>query len=298
MNQEEIEKYKQAGQIAQKIRKFARTYIKPGMPIVEIAKTIQDKIEKLGAICAFPVNLSIDDLAAHFHPAPDDETKASGLLKVDIGISVDGYIADTALSLDLTEDNKHKDIIEATDLALKNAIDLLEKDPTLHEIGDTIQKTIESKGFSAVTNLSGHSIERNNIHAGITVPNYGNNNENKLPPGVYAIEPFATTGEGTVYNGDSGHTYDIINQKTPRSPKAREIYNFVLKKYKTLPFSLRELQEKFGPMTKLALKELENQEIIKEYAKLIEKSHHPVTQSEHTIIITDDREIIVTTREE
>lgn len=300
MNQDELEKYKQAGEIAQKIRKFAKSYIKAGMMIVEIAKTVQDKIEELGAISAFPVNLSIDDLAAHFHPAQDDKTIAFGLLKVDFGISLDGYIADTALTIDLTPDNKYKKLIESSEQALESVIELLPKNPTIHEIGLTIQETIKLKGFSPITNLSGHSIKQYNIHAGTTIPNYGNNNNNKLEPGVYAIEPFATTGEGRIYEGKSGNIYSIINEKMPRSQKAREIFSFVMKKYKTLPFSLREIQEKFGLMARISLKELENQGIIKTYNQLIEKSHSPVTQSEHTVIITENngkREVIVTTKE-
>ena len=298
MDQKEIEKYKKAGLIAQKIRKFVKEYIKPDMLLIEIAKIIHDKIEDEGAISAFPVNLSIDDLAAHYHPAQDDETKASGLLKIDFGISVNGYIADTALSLDLTPDNKHKELIKSSEQALENAINLLSSNPTIHEIGLKIQETIEAKGFSPIINLSGHSIDKYNVHAGITIPNYGNNNTNKLEPGTYAIEPFATTGEGKIYEGPSGNIYSIINPKMPRSPKAREIFEYVMDKYRTLPFSLREIQEKFGAMARLSLKELENQDIIRSYGQLIEKAHGPVAQSEHTIIITDDREIIVTTRED
>ena len=297
MTPEEIEKYKEAGFIAQKIRKFVKEYIKPDMLLIEIAKTIHDKIEDEGAISAFPVNLSIDDLAAHYHPAPGDETKASGLLKVDFGISVNGYIADTALSIDLTPNSKYKELIESSEKALENAIELLKENPTIHEIGQKIQETIEAKGFSPIVNLSGHSIDQYNVHAGITIPNYGNNNTNKLLAGVYAIEPFATSGEGKIYEGNSGNIYSITNPKMPRSQKAREIFEYVMDKYKTLPFSLREIQEKFGPMARLSLKELENQDIIRSYGQLIEKAHGPVAQSEHTIIITDNRNIIVTTRE-
>jgi len=301
MNTEELAKYKEAGKIAGKIKKFVKEYVKPGMKLIDIAKKIHEKIEGENAIPAFPVNLSIDDIAAHFHPALDDDTEARGLLKVDFGISVDGYIADTAITLDLTPDNKYKKLIEASDLALEKAIEILNKNPTIHEIGLVINETISSKGFSAITNLSGHSIDRYKVHAGITIPNYGNNNNNKLKPGVYAIEPFATIGEGRIYEGASGNIYSIITEKTPRSQKAREIFNYVLKKYNTLPFSLREIQEKFGLMARISLKELESQGIIKSYNQLIEKTHKPVSQSEHTVIILDDennkREVIVTTRE-
>ena len=299
MNQQEIEKYKQAGKIAGEIRKFIRTYVKPGIPIKEIAKTIQDKIEKAGAIAAFPPTVSIDNIAAHYSPAPDEETKASGAIKLDFGVCVDGYVADTALTLDLTEDKKHQPLIDASQEALDKVLKLIESNPTLHEIGKTVQETVESKGFSPIVNLSGHSLDQWKVHAGITIPNYGNNNENKLTPGAYAIEPFATDGEGKIYQGNSGHVYEITNEsKNPRSPKAREILNFVKEKYKTLPFSLSEIQEKFGPMSKLALRELEQQEIIHLHAALIEKANGIVAQSEHTILILEDGEVIVTTLEE
>ena len=186
MEKEELAKYIEAGKIAVKIKKFIKGYIKPNMKLIDIAITIHKEIEKY-ALPAFPVNLSIDGIAAHFHPVLEDNTKADGLLKVDFGISVDGYIADTAISLDLTPDNKHKKLIESSELALNKAIEILKENPSIHEIGSTIQKTIESKGFSPITNLSGHSIEKYEVHAGLTIPNYGNNNSNKLKAGVYAI---------------------------------------------------------------------------------------------------------------
>ena len=298
MTPKEIEKYKQAGKIAGNIRKFIRGYVKEGILLTEIAKTIQEKIEEAGAIAAFPPTLSIDDIAAHHHPAPDETTKASGIIKVDFGVCVDGYIADTAITLDLTKDNRHKELIEASQLALDNVIKLLKENPTIHEIGKLVQETIESKGFSPIVNLSGHSLGLWNVHAGITIPNYANDNHKHLEPGAYAIEPFATDGEGKIYQGDSGNIYEIINDKNPRSPKAREILSYVREKYKTLPFGLIEIIEKFGPMAKLALRELEQQDIIRLHSTLVEKSNGLVAQSEHTVLILEGGEIIITTKEE
>jgi methionyl aminopeptidase len=296
-NTMELKSYKQAGEIAQKIRKYAREIVKPDVLLIEIAQKIHKKIEELGGEPAFPVNLSIDDIAAHYHPTLDDKTKASGLIKIDIGIHIKGFIADTALTIDLTPKNEHKLLIEASDQALKNALTILSKDPSLHEIGEKIQETIEEKGFSPIVNLSGHSLDEYQIHAGITIPNYANNNPYQLEPGAYAIEPFVTTGEGKIYEGPPGNIYAIMNPKTPRSPTARKILEYAFEKYKTLPFSLREIQEKFGPMSRIAMRELEQQDIVHSYPQLIEKSHKPVSQSEHTFIKTEDDEIIVTTRE-
>jgi len=297
MDQEEIEKYKVAGKIAGDLKKFLRGYVKEGMLLTEIAKKIQEKIENSGAIAAFPPTLSIDAVAAHNHPAPNDKTKTSGLIKIDLGVCIDGYIADTAITLDLTKDNQHKELIEASKLALENAIKLLDENPTINEIGKTVQETIEDKGFSPIVNLSGHSLGQWKVHAGTTIPNYANSNANKLAPGAYAIEPFATTGEGKIQTGNPGNIYELTNPKNPRSPKAREILEYVQKKYKTLPFGLIEIQEKFGPMAKLGLRELEQQDIIHSHSQLVEKANGFVAQSEHTVLITDDREIIITTLE-
>lgn len=298
MNKQELEDYKKAGKIAAEVKDYARKLIKPGMPLLEIAQKIEKEIKKLGGELAFPINLSIDDIAAHYNPSLEDETKASGLLKIDIGVHIKGFIADTAFSLDLTKDNEHKELIEASEQALNEALKLLEKNSnqTLNNIGAAIQKAIEKKGFSPVINLSGHSLDQHNLHAGITIPNYANNNINKLKPGAYAIEPFATTGQGKIYEGQSSNIFSVIEPKNPRSPAARKVLGHIWKKYRLLPFSLREIQEKFGNSARIALRELEQAGIIKNYKQLIEKSHKPVSQAEHTIIITKDGKVVVTTK--
>ncbi len=295
MEEKEIKDYKQAGEIAKKVIAYAKELIKPNMPLLEIAQKIHKKINELGAEPAFPVNLSINEIAAHYHPTLEDDTKASGLLKVDIGIHINGFIADTAFSLDLTSDNKYKELIKASEQALENSLKILNKNPTLHQIGEAIQESIESKGFSPIVNLSGHELAQYKVHAGITIPNYANNNENKIEKGAYAIEPFATTGQGQVYEGGTSNIYSVIKPKNTRSPISRKILDYVWEKYQTLPFSLREIQEKFGPMTRLGIKELEQAGVLHNFPQLIEKSHKPVSQAEHTFIKTN-KGIIITTQ--
>lgn len=297
MQKQELSDYQQAGEMAKKVVAYAKEIIKPGMLLLEIAQKIHNKIEELKAIPAFPVNLSIDDVAAHYHPTLEDETTAKGLLKVDIGIAVKGYIADTAFSLDLTKNNEHKELIKASEKALENALKLIKEKPnsSLHEIGKEIQVTTENQGFQSVVNLSGHSLNQYDLHSGITIPNYGNNNENKLEDGAYAIEPFATSGQGMIYEGPTSNIFQIIELKKPRSESAREILDYIFKKYKNLPFSLREIQEKFKNKARIGLRELEQGGIIKNFPQLIEKSHKPVSQAEHTFIKNKEK-IIITTR--
>lgn len=298
-SEKEFSDYIKAGKIAIEVKKYAKEIIKEGMLLLDIAKKIENKIHDLGGELAFPVNLSIDDIAAHYHPSIDDETKASGILKVDIGIHINGSVADSSFSLDLTKENKYKELIKASEEALNSAITLLKKNPdsSLNDIGLSIQSAIQKKGFSPIINLSGHSLKKYILHAGITIPNYANGSNKILESGAYAIEPFATIGEGKVYEGPQSNIYKIISFKTPRSKIAREILEYVNKKYKTLPLSLREMQEKFGSIARLAMKELEQQKICHNFPQLIEISHKPVSQAEHTIIKTSDGKILVTTQD-
>ena len=288
------EKIIQAGKISAEVKKYARSIIKKDMPLIEIANKIDAKIEELGAKPAFPVNLSINEIAAHYTPSHDDLTLAHGILKVDVGIHVNGWIADTAFSLDLDDDEENKKLIKSAEEALANALQIAVKGVSLSEIGKTIQKTIESYGFSPIINLSGHSIERYEIHAGETIPNIEDKRDFPLKEGQYAIEPFATFGNGKVYDGPDSGIYQLISEKNVRSPITREILKFIIKDYKTLPFCSRWLVKKFGTKTLFGLKQLQENGNLHHFSQLIESSRKKVAQAEHTIIVEKDQTIITT----
>lgn len=294
MQSKELENYKKAGKIAKQVKDFAKKLIKPGMPLLEIANKIEAEIEKLGGKCAFPVNLGINDMSAHFTPSSIDESTAEGLLKVDIGVHVNGYIADTAFSLDLTKNQEYKKLIEASQQALENAVKKIKKGISLSEIGSIIQETIVKAGFSPIRNLSGHQLGDFLVHAGLTIPSYENNNPTELDEGAYAIEPFATAGTGLVYDGGKSGIYRLEKEAGVRDKTAREVYNFILENYKTLPFCERWITKQFGSRSRLALIFLENSGILHHYAQLVEKSHQPVSQAEHTIIIHKEKVEVTT----
>ena len=294
MEKSELEDYRKAGKIAAEVVKFAKQLVKPSMALLDIAEKIEAKIEALGGKCAFPVNLAINEIAAHSTPSSDDETEASGLLKVDIGVHVNGAIADTAFSLDLSEKSEYKKLIEASEKALDNATNKIKKSITLSEVGSVIQNTITEFGFSPIRNLSGHQLGEYLVHAGITIPNCENNTLTKIEEGAYAIEPFATTGAGIVYDGGKSGIYRLEKEAGVRDAGARKIYQFILDEYKTLPFCERWLTKKFGSRTRIALIFLEKAGILHQYAQLIEKSHAPVSQAEHTILIIKDKTEVTT----
>jgi len=245
MNIEQKQKTIKAGEIAKKVKIFAKEIIKKGVLLLEIAEKIEDKIYELGGKPAFPINLSMDEIAAHYTPSHNDETKAHGLLKIDIGVHIDGYIADTAFSMDLENSEENQKLILSSKQALENVENKISSNSTLSEIGRIIETTINEKGFNPIINLSGHSIQQYNLHAGISVPNIDNKSNLALNSGIFAIEPFATAGSGKVKDGKPSGIYQVQILRNPRSELAREILNYITEEYNTLPFCSRWLVKKF-----------------------------------------------------
>ena len=300
-NQTDEQKILLAGKIASEVKEYAKKIIKKDMLLLEIAEKIENKIIELGGKPAFPVNLSINEIAAHYTPNHDDKTLAHGLLKLDLGVHIDGWIADTAISFDLENSELNKKLIQASKDALENAIKFISKKIekkeilTTGEIGKTIQETIESSGFLPIINLSGHQIEQNNLHAGLTIPNINNKSTEIILPGLYAIEPFVTNGNGKIRDGKSSGIYMLTNPRTPRMPIAREVLEYIREKYQTLPFCSRWLVKKFGMNVMFALKQLEENGSLHQFPQLVESSNSKVAQTEHTILINEKGEVIVTT---
>ena len=153
-----------AGEISSKIRDYAKSIIKKDVPLLEIAEKIESKIIDLGGKPAFPVNLSIDEIAAHYTPEKDDKTLANGLLKIDFGVNLDGNLSDTAFSVDLENSEENKKLIIASEEALKEAIKITNSKTPLNDIGKKIQEIIEKKGLYPIVNLSGHEISDYDLH--------------------------------------------------------------------------------------------------------------------------------------
>jgi methionyl aminopeptidase len=282
-----------AGKIASDVKKYARTIIKKDVPLLEIAEKIESKIIKLKGKPAFPTNLSINEIAAHYTPSHDEKTKAHGLLKIDLGVHIEGWIADTAFSIDLENSPENQKLISASEEALENAIKIFKQEVNLEEVGKIIQETIEEKGFESIINLSGHSMEKYDLHAGITIPNIKNKVNYILEKGLYAIEPFATNGSGRVHDSKPSGIYMLNSEKNVRSPIAREILKYITKNYQTLPFCSRWLVKEFGTKALFGLRQLEENKNIHQFPQLIEAEKGKVAQTEQTILIGD--EIIVTT---
>jgi methionyl aminopeptidase len=162
------------------------------------------------------------------------------------------------------------------------------------EIGNTISKTMESDGFSPVINLSGHSMQQYELHSGITIPNINDGKNIKLKDGLYALEPFATTGSGKVHEGKPSGIYELRETKNIRNPISREILEFIKKEYNTLPFCSRWLVKKFGTRALFGLKQLEDNGNLHHFPQLVEVQGSRVSQAEHTVLISGDKVTVTT----
>ena len=293
MNDQVYKNYKLAGKIAAEAREYGAKLIKPGVTFLEVANKIESKIEKDGADLAFPVNISINEIAAHYSPKNNDTLafKEGDVVKLDLGSHVDGYIADTAVTVEVGT-NKYGDMIKASSDALDAAIDTIKAGINLIEIGKIVQETITSYGFNPIENLTGHKMERYVLHAGMSVPNVPQFLQKGTPKigDVLAIEPFATNGAGHVISGNGSNIYlckDTFNSRLIRNNAAKNLYGKMKNKFKTLPFAQR-WAEKLISNSEMTLRKLTFLGLVKQYPQLIDAKKGIVTQKEHTVILTED----------
>ena len=302
MSNDWIESYIKAGKAVKAAKKLAAKLIEPGVLFLDVANKCEEEILNQSCELSFPINMSLDEIAAHYSPPIDDSTIVpnKGLLKIDIGSHYDGYIADSAITININNDEKLQNIIDAAQEALEAAIEIFKPGTKLYELGDVIAKKIKNRGLEPIYNLGGHELKRYNLHAGPFIPNYKAISHNQvLKPGdAYACEPFATSGNGIVENGTKSYIY--------RFNKAKKGLPFIEKNYmdqinkltKKLPFSPR-LLEKYNTIPKNKIQRtidvFVRKKILDHYPILIEKTKKPVAQQEHTIIIDMDGNTIVTT---
>ncbi|MFC1801625.1 type II methionyl aminopeptidase [Nanoarchaeota archaeon] len=287
MDEEIMEKYVKAGKIAAEALQYGKALIKPGVLVVEVLDKIEEKIIELGGGIAFPAQISLNETAAHFCPLLGDETKFSDqLVKLDVGVHIDGYVADTALTVDLS--GKYGDLIKASAEALDKALALIKPGVSIGEIGRAIHEVITGYGFSPIRNLSGHGLGHYDVHTKPSIPNFDTGDERFLEEGVvFAVEPFASTGAGAVYESGEAGVFMLVDKRPVRNPITRQVLQEI-EKYNNLPFAKRWLQKKFGAKVAFAFRELKLLECLKDFPPLVDESKGMVSQAEHSVIVTAD----------
>jgi methionyl aminopeptidase len=294
MEKEILEKYTKAGRICAEIREELSEMLKPGTRLIEIAQTVDKKIREKGAKPAFPVNISMNDVAAHYTPSFNDEKVINprDLVKIDIGVHVDGYIGDMAF----TYCSQPNQLAICSEKCVQAAIEVIKPGVTVAQISQAIENCAKEHNLGLIVNLTGHTLERYVFHGSPSIPNVSNNSNHRFKEGdVIALEPFVTQSNGYVKDSGVVEIYRFLRERPVRLPEARKILALAKDEYHELPFAKRWLYKHFSPVkVSLALRQLEAAGAIETYPVLREVEGKPVAQSEHTIIVMETP--VVTTR--
>ncbi|MGB9713882.1 MAG: type II methionyl aminopeptidase [Candidatus Bathyarchaeales archaeon] len=295
---EAIEKFRLSGKILRETREEIKHFVKEGMPIIEVCEKAEALIREKGGKPAFPCNVSINEVAAHYTSPPNDDKRIpeNSIVKVDIGAHVDGYVTDTAITINLNPE--YQSLTETAEKALKAAIENIRPNISTSKIGALIEKTIKSRGFKPVSNLTGHQVGRYLVHAGTSIPNISQITFSKIKLGeVYAIEPFVTLPDAVGRVEDSAEVtiFRYLKPKPTKNPYAKKLLKHIENNFRTLPFAERWLTNIMPKQHRQeALKELLSSKAIMGYPVFIEISRKPVAQAEHTILVTENGCTILT----
>ena len=296
--EEVFQKYQLAGKIAREVREEVKKNVREGMPIIDLCEKTESLIRKKGGNPAFPCNVSVNDIAAHYTSPPQDKRTIpeNSLVKIDIGVHVDGYIADTAVTVCFNPE--YDNLVRAAEEALKRAVEILRPGLSVSRFGSTIQKAIKTRGFKPISNLTGHLIGRYVIHAGKSLPNVFHISNSRVKLGeIYGVEPFVTVAEaaGRVESGKEAHIFRFSKHKSLRDPYAKQLLTHIKENFQTLPFAERWLQGCVPHSRyKTAFSELLSSKTLMSYPVFIEASRKPVAQAEHTVLVVRDGCVVLT----
>src|SRR3972149_674015 len=291
-DEETLKKFRLSGKILRETREEMKLFVRENMPIIEVCEKAEAIIREKGGKPAFPCNVSINEVAAHYTSPPGDinTIPEKSLVKVDIGVHIDGYVTDTAVTVCFNPE--YKSMVETAERALKAAIDTIRSDVSPSKIGGVIENTIKSRGFKPISNLTGHSVGRYLIHAGTSIPNVSQISISKIKEGeVYAIEPFVTLPDarGAVEDYPKKTIFRLVKVKSTKSLPAKQLLKFIEDNFRTLPFAERWLKNVI-PKEHLsgAFRELLDAKAVSGYPVFVEVTRKPVAQAEHTVIVEKD----------
>lgn len=284
----QVQDYINAGKIAAEVRENARKKYHVGSTLLEVCESIEKEIEQKGGKCAFPVNVSLNEIAAHYTAEPNDSIviKETDLLKIDLGVQINGYIADTAVTV--CYDPNYDYLVQAAEVALREAISIIRVGTKSSDVGKIIENTAKQMGGTPIANLSGHSLERFTIHAGKSVPNiWSIGSFSFQSTEAYACEPFVTTrdGSGFVREGRTRNIFSLATRKRAKEEDVNKLVDFIWQKFNMLPFALRWLLSEWDEKTsRRLLEKLIQNKIVRSYPILVEANSQRVAQAEHTFI--------------
>jgi methionyl aminopeptidase len=290
--EEALKKYQLAGKIAREVREEVKNRVREGVPIIDLCEMVEELTRKKGGKPAFPCNVSVNEVAAHYTSPPKDKQTIpeKSVVKVDIGVHVAGYIADTATTICF--EPEYADMVDTVEEALAKAVEILRPGLSITRFGKAIQQVIKTRGFKPVSNLTGHLIRRYLIHAGKSLPNVFNISTSRIKEGeVYGVEPFVTVAgaSGRVENMQEAHIFRYAKSKSLKDPEAKLLLDYIRKNFMTLPFTERWLTKFMSSNRyKKAFSELLSSKAVVGYPVFVEASRKVVAQAEYTVMIVQD----------
>ncbi len=292
-----FEELKKVAKASSEALEHSRSAVKDGRTLLEVAEEIESFIKNKGYALAFPVNISINEIAAHYTPGCDDTSvfEKGDVVKIDLGARKGFYLGDCAITIDLSE-GEHEKMIHAAEEALEAATSLVKAGRKVCEIGREIESVSKKYGFIPVKNLGGHCIEEEELHASIFIPNYDNGDQTMLEEGqIISIEPFLTNGAGFVKETENVGIFQKGGDIRPRLPATREIVEYIDKNYLTYPFAMRWLEQSFdGFKARRAISELLGGGVLEEFPVLVEEKGGIVVQAEKEFIVEKDSCTVLT----
>ncbi len=291
-DEEVMAKFRLSGKILRETREQMRTCVQEGMPVIEVCEKAEGLIRQKGGQPAFPCNVSINEVTAHYTSPPGDKSTipSRSVVKVDIGVHVDGYVTDTAFTACFDPD--YRTMVDTAETALKAAIENIAAEVNVGKIGGIIETTIRNRGFRPIQNLTGHSVGRYLIHAGTSVPNVHQVSLTRFKAGdIFAIEPFVTLPDagGAIEDYPQKTIFRLLKPKSAKSPNAKKMLKHIEDNFHTLPFAERWLQGVLPAAQHAeAFRDLFATKAIMGYPVFVEITRKTVAQAEHTVHVKED----------
>lgn len=293
-----LKKYQRAGKIAHDVRESMKKIVHEGMRIIDICEKTESMIKEKGGRPAFPCNVSVNEIAAHYTSPPKDKRTIPerSLVKVDLGVHIDGYIADTAVTVCLNPELEN--LVSTAEAALEKAVEALRPGLFTSRFGSAVEKTIKSRGFKPISNLTGHLISRYSVHAGKSLPNVFHISTSRTSLGeIYGVEPFVTLadGAGKIRSSSDAYIYRLLRHKSQKDVYAKQLADYIEKNFGSLPFAERWLKgcvphDRFDA----AFSQLLLSKRFMAYPVFVEANGKPVAQAEHTVLIVKDGCLVLT----
>ncbi len=213
----EIEIMREGGRILARVMDELKRKVEPGVNTEELDRVAEALIFKFGAIPAFkgydnfPATLctSVNQVIVHGVPS-DYKLKNGDILSLDLGLVWKGFFSDMAVTVPVGKvDFEILRLIKVTKKSLKLAIKKARVGNTFGDIGNTIQRYVESQGFNVVRELCGHGIGKD-LHEEPQVLNYGKRHEGEeIKEGmVFCIEPMVTMGDWHIKKSPDGFGWE------------------------------------------------------------------------------------------